>query len=52
MRCGQASPLDPRASTPMAITGAMAISEMIEAAADQARLPLSRNRAMRRRMGV
>ena len=41
-----------RASTPMAITGAIAISEMILAATDQARLPLSRSCAMRRRMGA
>jgi hypothetical protein len=33
----------------MAITGAMAISEMISAAADQAKLPLERARAMWRR---
>ena len=36
----------------MAITGAKAISEMIRAAIDQPRLPLSRNRDTRRRHGL
>jgi hypothetical protein len=34
----------------MAITGAKAINEMMSAAADQTRLPLSLRRAMRLRM--
>ena len=50
MRCGQVSPLDWSASTKMASTGAMAISEMRDAATDQAKLPLSRNRATWRRI--
>jgi len=52
IRCGQLSPLDCAASTMIASTGAMAMSEIKAAAIDQARLPLSRRHAMRRRMGL
>ena len=46
-RCGQVSPLDLSAMSPKAIMGRSATKEMRNAAADQARLPLSVRRANR-----
>jgi hypothetical protein len=46
-RCGQVSPLDLSAMRPRAIMGRSATKEMRNAAADQARLPLSLRRANR-----
>jgi len=51
MRCGQVSPLECKAMTAIAISGAAAMSDKISAPADQEKLPDSKSLANRGRVG-
>ncbi|WP_141701135.1 hypothetical protein [Methyloceanibacter methanicus] len=52
MRCGQVSPLECKAMTAMANSGAAARRDRISAPADQPKLPVSSSLASRRRKGT